>query len=150
MFLEDVANSSKPNAFQRGNKLRPTENGKVLTDNIDFVDTYKAMEALVKTGKTKAIGISNFSSAEVDRLLKVASIPPAVHQYECHPYLAQHSFADYHRSNGIHVTQYSPFGNQNPTYSKGEEMSKLIDDPVLSEIGKKYSKSGAQVALAWG
>lgn len=46
--------------------------------------------------------------------------------------------------------QYSPFGNQNPIYSKGENMGKLIDDPTLVEIGKKYNKSGAQVALAWG
>jgi alcohol dehydrogenase (NADP+) len=46
--------------------------------------------------------------------------------------------------------QYSPFGNQNPIYSKGENMSKLIEDPTLVEIGKQYGKSGAQVALAWG
>ena len=46
--------------------------------------------------------------------------------------------------------QYSPFGNQNPIYSKHEQMGKLIDDPELAEIGKKYNKSGAQVALAWG
>ena len=46
--------------------------------------------------------------------------------------------------------QYSPFGNQNEIYSKGQEMGKLMDDPTLVEIGKKYNKSGAQVALAWG
>ncbi len=108
------------------------------------------MSALVKKGKAKAIGISNFSKAEVQRLLKESPMPPAVHQFECHPYLAQHSFADFHQSNGIHVTQYSPFGNQNPIYSKGQEMNKLIDDPVLAEIGKRYGKNGAQVALAWG
>jgi alcohol dehydrogenase (NADP+) len=51
---------------------------------------------------------------------------------------------------GIHVTQYSPFGNQNEIYKKGQQLGKLIDDPVLVDIGKKYSKSGAQVALAWG
>ena len=51
---------------------------------------------------------------------------------------------------GIHVTHYSPFGNQNPVYNKGKEMGKLIDDAVLVDIGKKYEKSGAQVALAWG
>ena len=139
-----------PSAFQRGDKLRPTKDGKVLTDNIDFVETYKAMEALVKSGKVKAIGVSNFCKSEMERLLKETSIPPAAHQLECHPYLAQHSFADWHQSKGIHLTQYSPFGNQNPIYTKGKEMNKLIDDSVLIEIGKKYGKSGAQVALAWG
>jgi len=75
---------------------------------------------------------------------------PAAHQLECHPYLQQQDFYDWQQSKGIHVTQYSPFGNQNPIYSKGQEMGKLIDDPVLAEIGKKYNKTGAQVALAWG
>ena len=42
------------------------------------------------------------------------------------------------------------FGNQNEIYSSGQNMGKLIDDPTLVEIGKKYNKSGAQVALAWG
>ena len=57
---------------------------------------------------------------------------------------------DFHAQHGIHVTQYSPFGNQNEIYSSGQNMGKLIEDPTLVEIGKKYDKSGAQVALAWG
>ena len=48
------------------------------------------------------------------------------------------------------MQQYSPFGNQNEIYDSGKNMGKLIDDPVLVEIGKKHGKSGAQVALAWG
>lgn len=139
-----------PNAFKRGDKLRPTKDGKVLTEDTDFVDTYRAMEALIRKGKTKAIGISNFSRAEVERLLHETVVVPAAHQMECHPYLAQHDFTNWHKTKGIHVTQYSPFGNQNPVYDKGKEMNKLIDDPVLVEVGKKYGKSGAQVALAWG
>lgn len=69
---------------------------------------------------------------------------------ECHPYLQQNSFTEWHKQQGIHITQYSPFGNQNEIYSKGANIGKLIDDPVLTEIGKKYNKTGAQVALAWG
>lgn len=108
------------------------------------------MEKLVKNGKCKAIGVSNFSKGELERLLKETSVVPAAHQIELHPYLAQHSFDEFHKSKGIHVTQYSPFGNQNEIYDKGRSMGKLIDDPILAEIGKKYGKSGAQVALAWG
>lgn len=108
------------------------------------------MEKALKTGKTKAIGISNFSHAELSRLLQETSVVPAVHQLELHPYLQQKAFADFHKSKGIHLTQYSPFGNQNEIYDSGKNMGKLIDDPVLAEIGKKYGKSGAQVALAWG
>lgn len=108
------------------------------------------MEKLVEKGKCKAIGVSNFSKAEIERLTSNSSTVPAVHQIENHPYLAQHSFDAFHKSRGIHITQYSPFGNQNEIYDSGKHMGKLIEDPVLVEIGKKYNKTGAQVALAWG
>ncbi|KAK5108402.1 hypothetical protein LTR62_008358 [Meristemomyces frigidus] len=140
-----------PSPFKDGDKMFPKgSDGKVATGSADYVDTYKAMEACFKSGKARAIGISNFSKAEVERLLKETSIVPAAHQMECHPYLSQAAFTAWHKEKGIHVTQYSPFGNQNPIYSKGENMGKLIEDPVLSEIGKKYGKTGPQVALAWG
>lgn len=105
------------------------------------------MEKLLKSGKTKAIGVSNFSQAELERLLKNTSVVPAAHQMELHPWLQQRAFTAWHKSKGIHVTQYSPFGNQNEIYSGPKHLGKLIDDPVLNEIGKKYNKSGAQVAL---
>ncbi|KAG9774992.1 Aldo/keto reductase, partial [Aureobasidium melanogenum] len=139
-----------PSPFARSDKLFPKEGEKILTGDTDYVDTYKAMEKLVEKGKCKAIGVSNFSKAELERLLKEASIVPAVHQLECHPYLQQSSFAEWHKEKGIHITQYSPFGNANPIYEGGQNVPKLIDDPVLTDIGRKYGKNGAQVALAWG
>ena len=108
------------------------------------------MEKVYKKGKARAIGISNFSKAEVERLLKETEVVPAAHQIELHPWLQQRSFTDFHKEKGIHIQQYSPFGNQNEIYDSGKNIGKLIEDPVLVEIGKKYGKSGAQVALAWG
>lgn len=139
-----------PSPFARSDSLFPKDGDKTKTGDTDFVDTWHAMEACQKKGKAKAIGVSNFSKAEMEKLLKSANIKPAAHQLEMHPYLAQKSFSDWHQQNDVHITQYSPFGNQNEIYSAGKNMGKLIDDPVLAEIGKKYGKNGAQVALAWG
>jgi len=140
-----------PSPFARGDESFPKDsNGKVRTGDSDYVDTYKAMEKCLKSGKTRAIGVSNFSKAELERLIKETSVVPAVHQIELHPYLQQHSFTEFHKQKGIHITQYSPFGNQNEIYDSGKNMGKLMDDPVLVEIGKKHGKTGAQVALAWG
>jgi len=139
-----------PSPFKDGDDLFPKEGDKTLPGDADYVDTYKAMEECVKKGKAKAIGVSNFSKAEMERLLKETSTVPAAHQLECHPWLQQAAFDAWHKEKGIHVTQYSPFGNQNAIYSKGENLGKLIEDPTLVAIGKKYGKSGAQVALAWG
>lgn len=69
---------------------------------------------------------------------------------ELHPYLAQHSFIEWHRQQGIQLIAFSPFANQNTFYKHGQSMPQLLDDPVLHSIGKKYSKSAAQVVLAWG
>ncbi|KAK1150251.1 hypothetical protein N8T08_000153 [Aspergillus melleus] len=140
-----------PVAFKRGSEAFPKDaNGKTAVAETDYVATYKALEKLLSTGKAKAIGVSNFSKAEMEHLLKNTSVVPAVHQLESHPWLQQREFVDWHKSKGIHITHYSPFGNQNALYSERDTIGKLIEDPVLVEIGKKYNKSGAQVALAWG
>ncbi|RAL65223.1 hypothetical protein DID88_001329 [Monilinia fructigena] len=104
----------------------------------------------IATGKTKAIGISNFFRAGLEHPLKETYIIPAAHQLELHPWLQQPEFCEFNKSKGIHIIQYSPFGNQNESYDRGKKISKLMDDPTIVEIGKKYNKNGAQVALAWG
>ncbi|KAL8929950.1 MAG: hypothetical protein Q9208_001094 [Pyrenodesmia sp. 3 TL-2023] len=140
-----------PVAFARGDNPFPKDsNGKIISGDTDYVDTWKAMEKTFKSGKAKAIGISNFSRKETERLIKQTEVVPAANQIEMHPYLQQTEAGEWFRSKGIHVQQYSPFGNQNEIYSKGQNMGKLIDDPTLVAIGKKYGKNGAQVALAWG
>lgn len=154
-----------PVAFKPGDDMFPSdENGKLVTADIDYVDvsiierqyficiadsfkTYRAMEDLVKSGKTKAIGISNFSQKEVERLLANSTIVPAIHQMELHPWLQQKGFMKFHQQKGIHVTQFSPFGNQNEIYGSREKYGQLVNDNSLIEIGKKYGKTSTQVAL---
>jgi len=108
------------------------------------------MEKLLETGKVKSIGVSNFSKMEVQTLLKSAKVKPAVHQFETHPYLQQQAFIDWHKQQGILVTAYSPFGNQNKVYDEGAKVDKLIEHPIITKIAKKHKTIGAAVALAWG
>lgn len=95
-----------PSAFKSGDKMFPKDkNGKAETSSTSYVDTWKAMEKLVKTGKTRAIGISNFSRAEVEQILEEGSIVPAAHQIENHPWLQQNEFTEWLGHKGIHVQQ---------------------------------------------
>lgn len=120
-----------PSAFKPGPELMPKKDGKMVTADIDYVDTYKAMEKLLETGKTKAIGVSNFSRTELERLLSRVSVVPAAIQMELHPWLQQKQFCKFIRSKGIHITQYSPFGNQNESYDKGKHLGKLMVRLIL-------------------
>ncbi|KAJ5630740.1 aldo/keto reductase family protein [Penicillium longicatenatum] len=131
------------------NKHHPDDVEEALQHSLNELGL-EAMEKLLETGKAKAIGVSNFSKAELQKLLAKTSVVPAVHQMEFHPWLQQHEFSEWHNQKGIHITHYSPFGNQNTTYGLKAGFGKLIDEPVLAEIGKQYGKTAAQVVLAWG
>jgi alcohol dehydrogenase (NADP+) len=64
-----------PSPFARSDQMMPKDgNGKIIKGDTDYVETYKAMEKVLKAGKAKAIGVSNFSKAELERLLKETSV----------------------------------------------------------------------------
>ncbi|SPO03794.1 probable aldehyde reductase [Cephalotrichum gorgonifer] len=75
------------------------------------VDTWKSMEKLLASGKTKAIGVSNYSKRYLEELLPQATVVPAVNQIENHPQLRQQEIVGFCREKGIHIMAYSPFGS---------------------------------------
>lgn len=102
-----------PTAFQEGGDRYPKdEQGKVVFSNVDFCDTWKAMEELVHKGLVKSIGISNFNSKQMERILACASIPPAVNQIEVHPYMSQTKLVEFCKAKNVAVTAYSPLRSQ--------------------------------------
>ncbi|XP_018326601.1 aldose reductase [Agrilus planipennis] len=124
------------------------EDGQIIPEGVDYVDTWKAMEEVYKKGLTKSIGISNFNKRQIERLLELTTVVPVTNQVECHPYLNQKKLAEFCKSKGITITAYSPLGSpDNPWAKPGDP--KLLDDPKLKAIGDKYKKSPAQVVLRW-
>lgn len=105
------------------------------------------MERLLRTGKARAIGVSNFSKAEMERLLRETSVVPAVHQMECHLWLQQPQFTAWHRERGIHVTHYLPLGKQKMKHGARVGGVRLIEQSMLARIARSYGKYAAQVAL---
>jgi diketogulonate reductase-like aldo/keto reductase len=83
------------------------------TVNISIEETWQALEACVDAGLTKAIGVSNFSTADLKHLLSFARIKPAANEVELHPYLTQRAMVEFCRSNDIHLTAYSSLGRGN-------------------------------------
>jgi alcohol dehydrogenase (NADP+) len=107
------------------------------------------MEKLVGKG-TRFIGIANHSPTMVDAILKAATIPPKIHQFEGHPYLRQDDFIDFNFKRNITVVNYAPLGNTSPAYAtSGASAPKLLTNRVIVDIAKARGCAPAQVVLAW-
>ncbi|ORX42850.1 aldehyde reductase [Piromyces finnis] len=119
-------------------KPETEEFGKDVED-IPIIDTWREMEKLYKSGKAKAIGVSNFNVEKLKDLLEKAEIKPAVNQVENNPYLPQHKLVKFCQDNDVQVTAYCPLGRA----------SKLFADPVIHEIANKNNMTPAQVILSW-
>lgn len=117
----------------------------LLYSDVDFLDTWRAMEALVEKGLVRGIGVSNFNSEQLGRLLNASSIKPVMNQVEVSPTLNQRKLIKYCKDNGVEVTAYSPLGRPNFETKTPEY---FFDDEVIA-IGKKYGKSTAQVVLRY-
>lgn len=103
------------------------------------------MEKLLNQKLVLDIGISNFTTKKLDKLLGISRIKPSVCQVEMHPGWRNDKILSACRKNGIHVTAYSPLGS--PGESGGRD---LIRDPRVERIAEKLNKSPAQVLLRWG
>ncbi|XP_003484790.1 aldo-keto reductase family 1 member B1 [Bombus impatiens] len=138
-----------PMAYKEGDDLFPKNaDDSPALSNVDYVDTWKAMEALVSKGLAKNIGVSNFNSEQIDRLLKNCSIKPVTNQIECHPYLTQKKLSDFCKQKDILITAYSPLGSPDRPWAKPDD-PKLLDDKKLGELAKKYNKTPAQVLIRY-
>ncbi|XP_058119416.1 1,5-anhydro-D-fructose reductase isoform X2 [Anopheles ziemanni] len=126
--------------------------GKTINSDVDYLDTWKAMEKLMKTGKVKSIGVSNFNSEQMTRLLANCTIKPVTNQVECNPGINQRKLIDFCRKHDIVITAYSPLGRPNltdPVVGTEGIPKHALDDPRVVEIGKRYGKSSGQVVLRY-
>ncbi|GLI04810.1 putative oxidoreductase YtbE [Paenibacillus tyrfis] len=103
-----------------------------------YKDAWRALEALYKAGRVKAIGVSNFQIHHLEDLMKDAEIKPMVNQVELHPRLSQQALRDFCARHDIQIEAWSPL-----------MQGQLLDNPVLQEIGARHGKSIAQVILRW-
>jgi len=102
-------------------------------------DTWRAFEEIYESKKARAIGLSNFLPYHIETLMEKARIAPMVDQVEIHPCYNQFDIVNYCAENDIVVQSWSPLAN-------GKLMTEC---DLLVELGKKYGKTPAQIALAW-
>ncbi|MGD6817203.1 aldo/keto reductase [Metabacillus sp. 113a] len=103
-----------------------------------YQESWKALEALYKESRVKAIGVSNFQVHHLQSLLKDAEVKPVINQIEFHPKLTQKEVREYCLEQNIQVEAWSPLMNGD-----------LLKNETIQGIAKAHNKSAAQVVLRW-
>ncbi|CAG9834505.1 unnamed protein product [Diabrotica balteata] len=119
----------------------------------DHISLWQKMEEQVDAGRTKSIGISNFTQKQIERILKSCRIQPACLQVELHVYLQQKDLVNFAHKKDIVVVGYSPLGN--PGYNKflatlgvdGKELPNLLQHPIVKGLAEKYNKTAGQILI---
>lgn len=106
----------------------------------NYIAGYRLMEQAYKAGKVRVIGLSNFTIAQIQEILDVCEVKPAVLQTEVHPYFQEQELKTFLAQENMVIQAWYPLGH-------GDKA--LIEEPVFSKLAKKYGKSNAQIILRW-
>lgn len=106
----------------------------------NYVAGYRLMEKAYKEGKVKAIGLSNFTKEQIQEILDICEVKPAVLQTEVHPYFQEQELKEFLAKEDIKIQAWYPLGHGDTA---------LLNDETIVEFGEKYQKSTAQIILRW-
>jgi 2,5-diketo-D-gluconate reductase A len=106
--------------------------------DVDYVETWKAMEEIYRSGRAKAIGVSNFKEHHLRRLFGETEVRPAVNQIEIHPYLTQDDLRAFDAEHEIATEAWSPIAQ-----------GKVLDDPTIVRVAERHGRTPSQVTLRW-
>lgn len=106
----------------------------------DYIGAYRAMEELYKEGRIRAIGICNCYPHVLADICETVEVTPAVNQVELHPFFQQADALALMKDYEVQPEAWGPFA---------EGKHGIFTNPILTQIGEKYSKSAAQVVLRW-
>lgn len=106
----------------------------------NYVAGYRQMEKAYKEGKVKAIGLSNFNQGQIEEILGLCQVKPAVLQTEVHPYFQEQELKKFLSKEGMVIQAWYPLGH-------GDKA--LLEEPLFTQLGKKYGKTNAQIILRW-
>lgn len=106
----------------------------------NYIAGYRLMEQAYKAGKVRAIGLSNFTIAQIQEILDICEVKPTILQTEVHPYSQEQELKAFLAKENMVIQAWYPLGH-------GDKA--LIEEPVFSKMAEKYGKSNAQIILRW-
>ena len=106
----------------------------------NYIAGYRLMERAYKEGKVRAIGLSNFTATQIQEILDICEMKPAILQTEVHPYSQEQKLKEFLAKENMVIQAWYPLGH-------GDKV--LIQEPVFSRLAEKYGKSNVQIILRW-
>ena len=106
----------------------------------NYIAGYRLMEKACQEGKVRAIGLSNFTPDQIQEILDICEVKPAVLQTEVHPYSQEKELKKFLAQEGMVIQAWYPLGHGDRN---------LREEPLFTELGKKYGKSNTQIILRW-
>lgn len=143
LWVQDAGYENTKKAFEKSlNKLQLEYLDLYLIHQPfgDVHGSWKAMEELLKSGKVKAIGVSNFQPDRIMDIIAFNEVVPAVNQIETHPFNQQIETQKFLTANNVQIESWGPFA---------EGKNNLFQNELLHSIAAKYGKSIAQVVVRW-
>jgi diketogulonate reductase-like aldo/keto reductase len=113
----------------------------------NIAEGYRGLEAAVRQGKVRSIGISNFYEKKFDEIMSIATIPPAVLQVESNPYYHQAVMREYVKPYGTMLMAWFPLGGR--IDERNNTQTRLFNEETIVEIAAAHNKTPAQVILRW-
>ena len=132
-----------------GNSTDPACQGDPPTWHGCRQSTWRAMEELYNTGKTRAIGVSNFEQNHLQEILDMGGLIPAVNQVEFHPYWHEYDLLSFCKKNNIVFNGYSPLSCPDWAPTSHNWSHSLLQEPTIMKIAQAHKCSPAQVVLQW-
>lgn len=143
LWLQDAGYESAKQAFERSMERLGLDYLDLYLIHLPYSDVYgswRAMEALYKAGRIRAIGVSNFYPDRLMDFIIHNEIVPAVNQVEAHPFYQQTESQRFMKEHKVQIESWGPFA---------EGKNNIFENETLRSIGEKYNKSVAQVILRW-
>ena len=143
VWVSDASYEGAKRAFERSMKKLKLDYLDMYMLHQPYGDVYgawKAMVELYNEGKIKALGVANFSIGKFTEFAEIVDVKPHVNQIELHPFFSQYAAIENMKGYGTVPQAWAPLA---------EGKHGIFTHPVLTEIGAKYGKTAAQVALKW-
>ncbi|CAG4959191.1 unnamed protein product [Colias eurytheme] len=138
-----------PMSFKEGDDPLPKIANVIQYSDSDYLDAWYGVEHVIRKGLARRGGVSNFNSAQVDRIVDKGKLKPVVNQVECHPYLTQQRLDDFCQTRDVKLNCYGVLGSKGTPIEYKSGLTPVIDDPMVLVMAAGLNVTPAQLLISY-